>query len=67
MVSLPPPAPAPTAVTALAAPVDLSIIWNQITHSEIGLPLVMVLVGMGLYAGFMLRPRSPRKRKNDER
>ncbi len=59
-VHQPPPTPAPTDSAAL----PVTAITPQ---TQIGLPLVVVLVGMGLYVGFILRPRPPRKRKNDER
>lgn len=55
-----PPTLTPTAAAALTAP-------DAISRTPISLPLALVLIGMGLYVGFILRPRPPvRKRKNDE-
>ncbi|MBI5669483.1 MAG: VWA domain-containing protein [Chloroflexi bacterium] len=60
VVSVLPPTFTPTVAAALSSP-------EAITRTQIGLPLAAVLIGMGLFVGFILRPRPPvRKRKNDE-
>jgi hypothetical protein len=81
--SLPPDAPlssyvppGPTLVIGVAMPptsvptssISILSFFQPISEMDFSLPLAVVLIGMGLYVGYAVRPRPPvRKRKNDER
>lgn len=71
-----PPGTTPTMVVGLSsldtpaptASLNFAPLFQQLSRSDFSLPLAVVLVGMGLYVGYIIRPKPPsRKRKNDER
>lgn len=71
-----PPGSTPVMVVGLStldtpmptASVNIVSLFQQFSRDDFSLPLAVVLVGMGLYIGYRVKPKPPtRKRKNDDR